>query len=422
MNEHDPLDRELHRVGAELRSRPSLADGVVREIASSGDASLATAGRRANRSFALRRPPLPSLAALAGVAALIAVCVWIGVTRESSALAFEEVAARTAATQSVRADAISSRDGQINDRGKVYSSGTKVRFESEKWISVADAETGRSIDLHVARKEAYRVPLGAKSQLVDLYRLVRKLADAATTPIEDHVDAEGRRYPGYRGEIALDGEAAGIKLLAKVWSDPETKLPYRLEMRGDDSDDVLTLESIAFDVPLDAKLFDMTLPEGFAFVGPAKNELRPPLSKERSAKLTLVPHVGLGEARFGMTRDEVVAIFGEPETVQFDVYLGYPSQGFQLVMAGPGETFGFVIANPMDAASLTRHEFPGQTDKGIRIGSTEQDVRTAYGAPDPQSAEVRPPSAMLRYDSLGLAFVCMQGKVVQIQVAQTERP
>jgi hypothetical protein len=89
--------------------------------------------------------------------------------------------------------------------------------------------------------------------------------------------------------------------------------------------------------------------------------------------------------------------------------------GLQLVLGGrEPDNLGMIIANPYDAASLTRNEFPGQTDTGIRIGSTKQDVVDVYGEPDPRLPSDKPSSFPARYNKLALMFSFVDGKVAQI--------
>jgi len=48
----------------------------------------------------------------------------------------------------------------------------------------------------------------------------------------------------------------------------------------------------------------------------------------------------------------------------YDQYLCYPSKGLQLILNGGNpSTFKSIIANPADAASRVRNDFPGQTDR-----------------------------------------------------------
>jgi len=122
-----------------------------------------------------------------------------------------------------------------------------------------------------------------------------------------------------------------------------------------------------------------------------------------------------------MSRQQIVAILGEPEFTLHEVYLNYASKGLQLVLVGrEPNKLGMIIANPYDAASLTRHEFPGQTDKGIQIGSSEQEVTDAYGQPDPRRPNIPAHLHYAAYENLGLSIGFLDGKVSQITASRTD--
>ena len=109
-----------------------------------------------------------------------------------------------------------------------------------------------------------------------------------------------------------------------MWSDPATKLPVRLELRSADGDGrefVTLIDQIEFDVALDDKLFDMTIPPDLKVVGLSADPLNPVPAEEEAAKLTIVPCEGLGAVKFGMSRERIVAILGEPAFTLHKVYL-----------------------------------------------------------------------------------------------------
>ncbi len=122
-----------------------------------------------------------------------------------------------------------------------------------------------------------------------------------------------------------------------------------------------------------------------------------------------------------MSLDQIVAILGEPDFDLFGEYFNYSSLGLQLVLTGrEPDKLGMIIANPSDAASRTRNDFPGQTDKGIRIGSTRREVLEAYGQPDPSLPEDNATNPLFRYNKLGLMFSFWEHKVLQIFAGRTD--
>jgi hypothetical protein len=105
---------------------------------------------------------------------------------------------------------------------------------------------------------------------------------------------------------------------ATVWVDPETRLPVRLEMAGKDDqgrEARQVLDDILFDRPLDAALFSLTPPAGYKTQTLGLAELPPPpADKERLAPV-VTPKVGIGPARFGMKKDEVIRVLGKPDDI-----------------------------------------------------------------------------------------------------------
>lgn len=340
-------------------------------------------------------------------------------TQTSSSHAFAQVAGQVNTTKTLRAVVVDPREG-----GTLLVLGTRARFEGGETVTISDSATHQEVMLDRKNRLAYRIPHRGDSRAIDFYGIFRALAAATSTPIEDHVDGGGRRLFGLRGrtELKISPETTW-KVDAKVWSDPATKLPVRLELRSADADGrefVTLIDQIEFDVALDDKLFDMTIPPDLEVVGLTADQLKPGPSEEEAAKLTIVPGDGIGAVKFGMSREQIVAILGEPEFTLHKVYLCYPSKGLQLVLVGrEPDKLGMIIANPSDAASLTRNDFRGRTDKGIRMGSSKQEVRDAYGEPDaPLPRDEGMHADVFRYEKLGMMFGFTDSKVQQIVLSR----
>ncbi len=95
---------------------------------------------------------------------------------------------------------------------------------------------------------------------------------------------------------------------------------------------------------------------------------------------TIYPDKGVGPILFGMTRDEVRAIWGEPN----DVDLVTPTASY----FDHGVTLGFLkyglvsySCELQDDSHTTFKTFTGKTVEGIGLGSTEEEVIAALGEP-----------------------------------------
>ncbi|HEX4794924.1 MAG TPA: hypothetical protein VH370_14080 [Humisphaera sp.] len=399
--------RDSGLLGIAIQAMRSIDVADARgEVIRQAHSAICDAGIRRRRRIVVLR------LAVAAIVILVLGGAAVFMTQTRRSYAFADVIGRVQATRTLRGVLVDPRNG-----GTLLVSGTRTRLEARDIVVISDAATGQQVMLDAKGKFAYRIPKRGIGPAVDFYGLVRSMSAAASIPAEEHIDEAGRHLFGFSGKAELNvGVGAPLSVDVKVWSDPATKLPVRLEVRSADAsvkDPPVVIDQIKFDVALDDSLFDMTIPSGYRIPGLSRDQLKAPPSKEEAAKLTIVPGVGIGDAKFGMARAQVVAILGEPEFTMYDSLLCFPSKGLQLVFnAGNPSTFQSIIANPADAASRVRNDFPGQTDKGIRIGSSKQEVLDAYGEPDPLPPGYDKRIDMASYNiKLGIQFNFIEGKV-----------
>lgn len=203
-----------------------------------------------------------------------------------------------------------------------------------------------------------------------------------------------------------------------VWVHPRTHLPVRAELEFSESpQDTVLFDNIQFDVPVLDEMFVSEIPEGYQIVGLAEKDLQPPLNEAQAAELTIIPGVGVGRIRFGMSSQEISEILGEPEFVQHDSYLCYPSKGLQFIVGG--NELQTIIANPGDAPSLVQHDFPGRTDKGMGIGSTMEQLMEAYPNLKPRHYNGIPVIDM-HDEASGITFGTVDGVVGQIRMIRAK--
>jgi hypothetical protein len=181
----------------------------------------------------------------------------------------------------------------------------------------------------------------------------------------------------------------------------------------------------------------------------------PPAPKDpKLASPTITFGEGIGEARFGMTVDQVVKVLGQPAQAspygatspeqerayeqahkeveekgldEFErnkllnevgrsfrdeafrregMILLYASRGFQLRISDAEGFTSFMCF----ADHPAMRAFTGKTAEGIGMGAKRQQIEKAYGKPD-ESADLDARQLMLRYDSLGADFRLFNGRL-----------
>jgi hypothetical protein len=218
-----------------------------------------------------------------------------------------------------------------------------------------------------------------------------------------------------------------------VWVDQRTKLPIRFEF-GEDGKEVWT--DIVFDVPLDASLFNMTPPAGYKVDTFGVSTLAPEPDDPALAAPIVMPRVGLGPAKFGMTKEEVIKVLGKPDREFMQgkmTFLAYYSRGFELwIMPADHPRHGLSHASCMGqyGFAVKLREFKGKTDKGIGLGASRADVEKAYGVPvggtparpkgdvgkDAAKPEADSDQIDMYYDGGCLRFFLIKDKVYQIWI------
>jgi len=218
----------------------------------------------------------PSPAKLA-VAAAIVIAVLAGVhflggAADGTSRAFAAIARNVNQSSTVQ---FTVRSGELT--GRVYEKdGYLVRTElqsSEPWpfdIMLTDRRTDDRLYLDSKRKIACHPDGAFRSTPSSIYELFTNCRNMAGYSVETlgkkRIDDQlviGFRLATYVPEMG--------PLRYNIWTDPETKLPIRIETtvtnpQGDPVEQTIT--DIRFDEPLDDALFDFT-PEGYEIVAPA---------------------------------------------------------------------------------------------------------------------------------------------------------
>jgi hypothetical protein len=127
--------------------------------------------------------------------------------------------------------------------------------------------------------------------------------------------------------------------------------------------------------------------------------------------------VGLGKVKFGMPKEQVIALLGEPDRIEAGGMALYylKSRGLQILI-DPARGVRAVDCWSKDYPNAP-HEmstFAGKTKEGIGMGATREQIVAAYGEPD--RTDSRPPFETLRYGKLRAHFVLTQDSLVNLKL------
>jgi outer membrane lipoprotein-sorting protein len=335
----------------------------------------------------------------------------------------------------------------------------RVRFEYPNgFVRISDGKEGKVLALNPQSKTAVLMH-GSRgdSSLGELMDDLLHMEQEATRPLgERRID--GRKLVGFELKPV---EYQPPDTRRTVWVDPQTRLPMRAECVPLDPENPRTaslhaIVSLRFDEPLEPELFSLTPPSGYTLseTAPLEMPTPPPPDDEESAAPVIKPQVGIGTARFGMTRDEVIAALGEPQDIskywhptpeqnrvveeamkkareenldpfeqqrllneaysKFDptkrkpggVRLKYGDRGFILSVANDGGFKGIQCY----AHHPGMRPFTGKTAEGIGIGATAEEIERTYGPPDAKG-DPSPGVFLIHYLDLGLSFQGDKGRL-----------
>ena len=234
----------------------------------------------------------------------------------------------------------------------------------------------------------------------------------------------------------------------KVWIDPDTKLPLRMEMVNSSTQIIAgvkqeievheILTDFVYDKKFDENLFDTTPPADYV-VNTIRIPNLTPKQLKKDAELVIIPKVGFGPAKFGMSTQEVIQHLGKPEeikeieapdgiirteadlknTVTFQS-LRYRSRGFRISIH-PTQGFRSVSFQTHPKNAPIGRTFQGKTKEGIGMGASQEEIIKAYGPPSyEQSNQTQNGKTTLtRLDYLDpiLSFTLRDDKLVTMYVS-----
>ena len=383
----------------------------------------------ARSSFSYWRSPLfrrVSAAVLSTicVVGVVAALTLFGSGSQFSFAAIQEKVAQTRSVTFKQTTRIDPGAPPETDRMLVLADGLSRMERPNGNYTVMDMKTGKALLVSRQDKKAtiflgLNVPSG-----INPYEMLRVMVNDASKRLADEV-IDGQKVSVFRTEIKEQKPVP--RQFWKVWADPETKLPIRMEPIPQNDKEPMAIYDFAFDQPLEPSLFSFEPPKGYLVTTEGLANLPPPPDNPDILAPEVIPGVGLGPVKFDMPKEEALKILGKPdeeEDVEKGGYIGYRSRGYGVFIgAKSGVVAGFGCSSQEAMGPVKVRDFAGKTKEGIGIGSKVSDLEKAYGKPDSKKDNGLQ-SANIRYNRLGLSFTLFSDKVVSMTVMRpkAEKP
>ncbi len=342
--------------------------------------------------------------ALAGL--LLLVCLWG--SHGSRAVALADVIQALNSLQSISyTTSVDQGKGFVAESATRISARNLVRSDyADGHIYIFNRATGQSLTLRPEKKGAeIHYGMVAVDDLFDVVESLPHRGNVARTLPQQNVG--GVQAVGF----VLSGQSSEHV----IWVEPRSRRLVRWEATIHDNSGTVTrhlYDNFDYDQVFDERLFDLTPPADYRIEQEGVPELAPVIDAELQSP-TLFIGQGIGPARFGMSREEVVRVFGPPDEIVENLQsYRYASRGIELFISPQRGLWGIICR--VQTVSLTRiRDYTGQTAEGIRMGATTDDIVAAYG---PADARVSADSGeTLSYQSLHIHFQFHRGKLVFIQ-------
>ena len=411
-----PLKRRLDQLAEYLNDGSSVVPGALERLRNERDNTTVSTASGRIRRYRNR------IAVLTAAAALVALAfTWMKPAGFGTSLAFADVqeAIRQVETAVLTIECRERPDMSCRQLMRCDSSVLRVEYRSgHTWLLDAAGHKLLILNKHNHTAQLSDIGSGAED-LVPSY--LDRLLD---------VEQEVTRPLGERtiGDRTLVGFSLPSRLLlmqgleGTVWVDPRTRLPVRAEAVRNDGRTIplhMTVE-FRFNTFLAPSLVLLSPPDGYE-LGDYRDlsalQLPPlaPSDPNATTEFLIEPGVGIGDVRFGMTKEQVVEALGLPDKIwdfpeSGRVMLAYRPRGLEMTIQEDDGVVEFECS--AECFNPGSRPFAGHTAKGIGIGSTRDTVLAAYGQPDQGHAD----SFRIRYDSLEMAFGIHQDCVCWIEL------
>ncbi len=248
-------------------------------------------------------------------AVLVALLVVLTLPGGQRQLAFAKVVEEVQQTRSLSFRTKSQGPGSpVEDEMRlVILPNGKIRSDNSKGYSIQDIKARKMITVERESKTVHILegfsPPGPSVGDLNLYEMIKNIRKDAVKRLPDE-EIDGRNAIVFRVDVKELPKSSKTAAW-KVWIDPSTKLPIRLEVTAEDENGKpvrCVMYDIEFDRPFDPSLFSFKPPEGYSAQTsgianfpdlPDKPDLRAP---------RIIPGVGLGPIRFGMSRDKIESL------------------------------------------------------------------------------------------------------------------
>jgi hypothetical protein len=142
---------------------------------------------------------------------------------------------------------------------------------------------------------------------------------------------------------------------------------------------------------------------------------------EAIEELTVEPLVGIGPVQFGMSKDEIIEHFGQPDKLTARAegtklnYVASKGLGFEVDSELGLQKIQCWSDNWPTELPFAVATFTGGTKEGIGIGSTREQIISIYGQPDRTGLDAdKGVIEGLDYDKLRISFSIWQNKLISL--------
>jgi hypothetical protein len=187
---------------------------------------------------------------------------------------------------------------------------------------------------------------------------------------------------------------------------------------------------LLFGVVLVMALWVFTAVQSYLLADPHRGNVNPttlhgdPIRDDSAQQSGILPGLGIGDLRLGMTGAEVHSLMGSAEQQYGRSDLRWPSRGLGVTLtSGAIPRVARISGGDINPKHNARN-LSEKTCEGLGLGSTESDIISVYGQPE-RTSDAEPGFRFLTYLKLGIDFKTLDGIVtyftISAPVGKTQR-